>query len=161
MPQQKKSQQGRAPRTPSVKQSPFSIRRPATVKEARKWLQRVAAHLSSYENAGPPLLFVADAINQYLQDPETRSLVHELGLVNPPGNPGNFQSRMNERVRGRTIVQLKHAGKPLVHICDAVGLQNKQSVKNLYKKYSALFLKEESQDRIDKDLKEFLKVPIR
>lgn len=140
---------------------PKRFKRPSDPEQAKEWLRSVADHLSNFPNAGPSFRFVAYAIKKHLRNPKTSFLAHELGLVYPPGNPGNFQSRMNERVRGRTIVKLRDAGKPWGDICDAVGLQNKQSVKDLYKKYSALFPRERLQGRIDNDLKKFLKDPIR
>ncbi|MGC4096841.1 MAG: hypothetical protein QM706_06965 [Nitrospira sp.] len=138
---------------------PGTVKYPSDPEQAQKWLLRIADHLDDYfehYNGGPPFRFVADAIRKYLENPKTTSLQHELGLVYPVGNPGNFQSRMAEAKRGWRVVRLKNAGKSLGDICNEVCLHDKRSVKNLYKKYSPRLPKQLQRERMGRTMKQIL-----
>lgn len=140
---------------------PKTLKRPSDPEQAQEWLRRAADHLDDYYenyNGGPPFRFVADAIKRYLEDPKTRSLHHELGLVYPVGSPGSSdpRSRMAERKRGHKVVMLRNAGKSWGDIGDEVGLKDKRSVKNLYKKYSPLLPKVLQRERMGRAMKRIL-----
>ena len=134
---------------------PKTFKHPSDPEQAKGWLRGVADHLSNFPNAGPSFRFVAYAIKKYLRAPKSRNLSKELGLVNPVGSPGNFQARMTERKRGRIVVRLRDEGKSWPDIGEAVGLQDKRSVKRLYDKYSPLLQKQCQLDRISAEMKEF------
>jgi len=137
-------------------------RRPADPKEARRWLAKVADHLSTYPYASAALRFVASAIKRYLQGSKNlnvdraRSLLYsELCLVDRSGKRQTFSERTKRRADGAVIESLmqKNKKQSLRMIADEMG-KDKRTVEGIYEEWVI----KKHIAALDSDIKEFVDV---